>query len=257
MLYIYVAVGMKMAKYTSLDEKVDLLVERMSECLRLVNVYMDSRKIAGEYVQADRIVFGEMRRDFPGHIEELSRIQERLKTALVTWGLKSMRAVALRKACADICHFHQNAWRNTSGEALSHVRNEMENLLRFKQNLYPREWELGWLTSLNTLQGPLIKYLNEDTQHVVVVSELAWEKRCAVCFVREPEVVLYPCTHWCLCRECRDSVPLCPLCRSRITTHRAIGDVRREGLPFIQSAPFEGYTSRLLKELQALGSGEN
>jgi hypothetical protein len=67
-VYICVAAGMKMSvdveypsdstvqTYTSLDEKVDLLLERMSECLRLVKQYMQSR--TADQNRGDRVVFG-------------------------------------------------------------------------------------------------------------------------------------------------------------------------------------------------------
>jgi Zinc finger, C3HC4 type (RING finger) len=272
-VYIYVAVGMNMSAevehasdrtvrtYASLDEKVDLLIERMSECVRFVREYMNQNRMEdGEYHPGDRVVFGEMLRDFSPCIVRLRDCQRKLQTArMMTWPLQSARATELNGACSMIYTFHNNSWDNTSAPELSHIRNEMQNLIRFEQNLYPKAI-FGGFTRLNTTQGPLIKWFREDTEEVVIVSELAWLTECVVCFQREREVVLYPCTHWCLCRECKRSVYKCPICRARITTDRAIGDVQREKLPFIQASQFPGSeesTRRLLIELQALGSGEN
>ena len=56
-------------RYVSLDEKVDLLIERMSECFRLVKEYMESRTPDQQF--GDRQVFGVMMRDFPEDIKNL------------------------------------------------------------------------------------------------------------------------------------------------------------------------------------------
>ena len=190
-------------KYASLDEKVDLLIERMSECVRLVREYMHQNRMEdGQYHPGDRVVFGVMLRDFPPCIARLQEYQRRLQTArMLKWSLQSQRATDLRKACSMIYIFHNNQWDYTGTPERSHIRNEMQNLIRFEQNLYPQQWEFGGFTSVNTTQGPLIKWFREDTQDVVVVSELAWNTECVVCFQREKEVVLYPCTHWCLCQQ--------------------------------------------------------
>ena len=270
MLCIYVAVGVKMdvpgetttKRYASMDEKVDLLIERMSECVRLVRGYMDQNMLDGQHHPGDRAVFGVMLRDFPPCIGRLRNYQERLQTAqMLSWGLKSARATELGKACDMIYTFHNNSWGNTGTPVLSHVRNEMQNLIRFQQNLYPTEDPvLGVFTLLNKRQGPLIKWFRQDTQDFVVVAEYAFKTECCACYANEREVVLYPCQHWVLCRKCKESVHLCPICRSHIVEYRFIGDVKREGLPAIQAAEFsgcwvrpEGYTRRLLHELQALG----
>ena len=271
MLCIYVAVGVEMdvpgetttKRYASMDEKVDLLIERMSECVRLVREYMDPRRMEdGQYHLGDKSVFGVMLRDFPPCIERLRKYQERLQTAqMMSWGLKSARATELRNACSMIYTFHNNSWGNTGTPALSHVRNEMQNLIRIQQNVYPtRDPVLGVFTLLNKKQGPLIKWFRQDTQDFVVVAEYAFQTECVACYANEREVVLYPCQHWVLCRKCKESIYRCPMCRSRIVEHRFIGDVKRKGLPAIESAEFggcwirpEGYTSRLLEELKAQG----
>ena len=236
--------------YTSLDEKVGLLIERMSECVRLAQEFM---KDSTADKRGDRVSLGEMLRDFPPYIQALRENEDQLKTAVLTlMPLRSARATILREACGVIGRFYQNN-HNHKRDMCPLVRNEMRNLIRFKQNLYPQEWVFGGFTSLNLKQGPLIKWLRQDTQEVVVVSEFAWKTECVVCFVRERDVVLYPCTHFCLCRECKRSVFRCPMCRSAIREDCAIGDARRKKQKITQSTRM----SRLLKELQALGSGEN
>ncbi len=97
-------------KYASLDEKVDLLIQRMSECVRLVREYMHQNRMEdGQYHPGDRVVFGVMLRDFPPCIERLQEYQRRLQTAqMLVWGLKSARATELRKTCAMIYTFHNN-----------------------------------------------------------------------------------------------------------------------------------------------------
>ena len=46
--------------YTSLDQKVDLLIEIMSDFLRLVEEYVEGRKTNGKQLPGDRVVFGVM-----------------------------------------------------------------------------------------------------------------------------------------------------------------------------------------------------
>lgn len=48
---------------------------------------------------------------------------------------------------------------------------------------------------------------------------------CCVCFVHEKSILLQPCNHICLCADCAEELletyeePLCPLCRSFITSY--------------------------------------
>ena len=243
--------------YTSLDKKVDLLIERMSECVSFARAHMSKR--TEEQQVGDMVSFGRMLRWFPVCTDKLQKNKDALERAVFAiLPLRSERATILLEACGEIDTFYQNnhAHQRDIGPL---VRNEMRNLIRFVQNLYPQQWVVGGFTSLH-LDEPLIKWLRQDTQEVVVVSELAWKTECVVCLVRERDVVLYPCTHCCLCRECRHSIFVCPICRSIVTTDYALGDAKRQNKPFIMSTQFPGseaYTRRLLKELQALGSEEN
>jgi hypothetical protein len=243
--------------YKSLDEKVDLLIERMSECVRLAQEYMQNR--TAEERVGDMVSFGLMLREFPPCIDKLQKNKDALKGAVLTWALKSARATILREASGEISTFYQNNHGHRR-DICPLVRNEMKNLIRFVQNLYPQEWVFGGFTSLNLTQGPLIKWLRQDTQEVVVVSELAWKTECVVCLAREREVVMYPCTHCCLCQNCSLKLRECPMCRSHVTSYYALGDAKREKKAFIMCTQFPGWaghTSMLLKELQALGSEEN
>lgn len=243
-------------RYESLDEKVELLIERMSECLRLVNEYMESiRMVDGEYHYGRKQPFLLMLKQFPVDIENLKANQRELKRGnlLLVWKLKYERAKILKTACTNINSFHNNHWTDTNTTELSHVRNEMQNLYRIYQNLHP-EVRNGF-TKLNT-QGVLIKEYREDTQDYGIVSELAWKKVCVVCLHRDRDVVLYPCTHFCLCRQCSESVGKCPLCREPIKESVDFGIVERKRLPYIVCTQFPGperYVRRLLTELQALG----
>jgi len=243
--------------YTSLDEKVDLLIERMSECVRFAQEFMQNR--TEDQRKGDMVYFGLMLRWFPDCIYKLRENQENLKRALLPWSLKSKRATILREACGEIDTFYQNN-HGHQRDIGPLVRNEMRNLIRFVQNLYPQQWVVGGFTSLHLNQGPLIKWLRQDTQEVVVVSELAWKTECVVCLAQVREVVMYPCTHCCLCRKCSLSLRECPMCRSHVTSYYALGDAKREKKKFIMCTQFPGWaghTSMLLKELQALGSEEN
>ena len=58
-------------RYETVDEKVDLVIERMSECLRLVLEFMESKKVDGEYHIGYKSLFSMMMKYFPPCIEEL------------------------------------------------------------------------------------------------------------------------------------------------------------------------------------------
>jgi hypothetical protein len=246
-------------KYESVDQKVDLLIDRMSECVRFVKDYMQPR--TADQNMGDRVVFGVMLRDFPPCIERLKLIRDKLsRSILETWPLRAQRATELRRACSMIYTFHNNKGYIVQALELSHIENEMQNMIRIEQNLYPKESLFGF-TKLNK-GGVLIKFIREREdaegvvkQEVVVVSETAYKTECAVCYEREREVVLYPCTHCCLCVQCKRSVYRCPICRGRIVQERLLGDVQANGGKFILSSQFpgtEGHMPRLLDQLQRL-----
>jgi E3 ubiquitin-protein ligase XIAP/baculoviral IAP repeat-containing protein 2/3 len=273
-VYIYVSIGIKMSveveqasdrteqRYATLDEKVGLLVERMRECVRFVQLYMESR--TSDQQLGDKITFGVMMGEFPVCIAKLSDIQEQMKgvrerggvqKAPLMWKLKTVRATALGEACRDIHTFYNDEYGEVDE---GHIRNEMRNLKTFRENLYP-EWRfrgVGGFTKLDMTGGALIKSYNEERSEFVVVGEDAWT-RCVVCFERSREVVLRPCNHACVCVDCRRKLGRCPICRNRIESSIRLEEAKREKIPYILSArgPWsEGYTRRLLLELQALGS---
>jgi hypothetical protein len=150
------------------------------------------------------------------------------------WKLKTERATALREACNEINTFYQNEWDSMLQPDLRHIRNEMNNLKKIEENLYPKE-VFGGFTKLDTAAGALIKWYNEDRGVFVVVGEHAWQTECVACFDGPRELVLFPCTHCCLCRECRQKVRRCPMCRASIESALSIEEVRRNDIPYIQS----------------------
>ena len=90
--------------------------------------------------------------------------------------------------------------------------------------------------------------------------QLKWTKKdstCVVCLDREREVVLNPCRHYSLCRECSNSLDICPMCRAPIQGVVDFAEVLAEDPPrYFLSTPFPesgGYTRRLLLELETLG----
>ena len=249
------------ARYSSLDKKVELLIERMSECVRFVREYMQER--TPDQQLGDKYVFGLMLRDFPLCIEKLARIQNAFKgvrlrggiqKAPLMWKLKTDRATALRETCREINTFW-NEWEDMQRPELQHIRNEMNNLIKCKENLYPTVG-FGGFTKLDTEAGALIKWYNEDKNVFVVVGEHVWQTVCAACLDGPRELVLLPCNHFCLCRECCQKVRRCPICRRNIECVMSIEEVMREGKDYIQSTQFPGreeFTRMLLMELETLG----
>jgi hypothetical protein len=158
-----------------------------------------------------------MRPEFPPCIDRLrqNRLILRAGRSVLLAPLKSERATELGRACTMIYISHNHTWRLTSTPDRRHIRNEMKNLIRFEKNLYPLGSFVGGFTHLNSKQGPLIKFVREETGDVVIVSQKVYKTKCVVCFERERDVVLYPCKRCCLCRECKESVhrralPTCP-----------------------------------------------
>jgi hypothetical protein len=99
-----------MLKCESVDQKVDLLIERTSECVRFVQEYMADR--TPEQNIGDRFVFGVMFQDFPPCIARLTAMRDQLSRAMFqTWPLQSQRATELRSACLVIYDFHTNIAR--------------------------------------------------------------------------------------------------------------------------------------------------
>jgi len=89
---------------------------------------------------------------------------------------------------------------------------------------------------------------------------LKWSKKdrtCVVCLDREREVVLHPCGHYCLCKECSDHLRQCPICRQQIEyTVYFETEIAEDQPRYFQSTQFPesgGYTRRLLIQLKTLG----
>jgi hypothetical protein len=197
---------------------------------------------------------------FPPCIARLTALRDQLSRAMFqTWPLQSQRATELRWACLVIYDFHTNIGRQVRARGLSHIDNEMQNMIRIEQNLDPEKSLFGF-TKLNK-RGVLMKFTRERedahgaVKQEVVVSETAYHTECVVCYDREREVVLYPCTHCCLCVQCKQSVFSCPICRAHIEQFRSLGEAQSQKLPFILSAHFpasQPHLTTLLDRLQRL-----
>jgi hypothetical protein len=244
-----------MQRYESLDEKVDLLLERMSICLDLVRNFIQENNHPG-YM----LIFGLMIKFFPLRLEKLQDIQSQLKTAHLKWSLRSKRDTALQEACDTIYQFHNNKMRFLEDdELLKHIGNETQNLSRLQKNLDPKK-EVDGLTTVDTQGGVMLKILNVETGEIVVIEERISKTLCAVCWERPRDVVLLPCLHYFLCKKCSSRLSRCSVCRKRTIQAIDIETARTDGIPYIQSTHFpeyEGCTRRLLMELQALASREN
>ena len=232
----------KMKRYVTVEEKVGLLIERMSECLRLVEEYTKHNKTP---------MFGIMKRRFPLCIDILK--------ARVT---KQKRANAIDTTFIVLNEFDSQMCPQTKLPEFDHIRNEMQNLKRIYYNMYTTSNKQG-LVTVDIDKGPLIKWYRQDTGDFAVAGEDDWKTKCGICLERVRDVVLLPCTHFILCRQCcdglrwrKDGTRTCPICRGTIEKIENVGQVRVDGGTYIQSAELngcEGYTRRLLHELQALG----
>ena len=226
-------------RYETVDEKVGLLIERMSRCVELVRSKMKGKKTPW---------FDVVMRNFPGSVELL-------KAKLN----KQQRATALKQAFYWINEFDWQCWHEITLPEFGYLRNEMLNLKRIRDNLYTEPNTDGVLT-VNTEQGPLIKWYRADAKCYAVAGEHDWNTQCTSCHDRIRDVVMLPCTHFVMCRQCSDEWKqhsnTCPMCRVTVEERVTVGEMKRKGLTFITSTQFPGseeHTSWLLSELQALG----
>ena len=84
---------------------------------------------------------------------------------------------------------------------------------------------------------------------------LKWAKKdrtCVVCLDQEREVVLDPCRHYCLCRQCSDNLITCPMCRRRIEDVVDFTEVIRNDQSYFLSIELEDVGKTLLAKLHAL-----
>lgn len=51
-------------------------------------------------------------------------------------------------------------------------------------------------------------------QHMLKQNRNLKEAACKVCRVKEPCMLLLPCRHLCLCKDCESKFSFCPLCQS-------------------------------------------
>jgi hypothetical protein len=224
-------------KYQTLDEKVDLLIERMTFFLDIVNKYREYfRKQGREDWDDSIIIFADVKRPFSSCIQELRENQRELGTwhFLPPWTVRYRRAKAIYRTCYEINEFHNHYWRRLQTPDLKHIRDECMNLMRIHQNLYPKEDFFGSKRVISD-NGALIKWCPPDTNGCVIAGEDNWKTECVICMERVRDIVLYPCKHFCLCVQCSENVFKCPLCKQRIQTRKFISDVKRRREPFIVS----------------------
>ena len=125
--------------------------------------------------------FDVVTRNFPGSIDLL-------KAKLTN----QQRATALNQAFYWINESDWQCWHEITLPEFEHLRNEMLNLKRIRDNLYTQPNENGVLT-VNTTQGPLIKWYRKDKKYNVVAGEHDWNTKCISCLDRIRDVVLLPC----------------------------------------------------------------
>lgn len=114
-------------------------------------------------------------------------------------------------------HQLQRAMRIAAAEA-AEARAEAESLRQETQRLRGVPRELSPLS--NDQLHTLLQELSAAQRSVQ--SELENRSRCCACRVQERDVVLQPCMHLVLCRECASRVTSCPLCRCEIDSHTAV-----------------------------------
>lgn len=81
------------------------------------------------------------------------------------------------------------------------------------------------LASISKPEQKLESVATDDSAGAVSAGENSWEQYknesndCVICLLNPPIMVLYPCGHKCLCKQCSEVLPLreklCPLCRKQ------------------------------------------
>ncbi len=74
-------------------------------------------------------------------------------------------------------------------------------------------------TSENKEVKPLPKIDGEVFDKKAIEQEnrkFKYQKICVVCKDHDRSRIFLPCGHLCVCKDCKDSVTCCPICRSQI-----------------------------------------
>lgn len=61
-----------------------------------------------------------------------------------------------------------------------------------------------------------IERIAPTAPHAIAVYEDAMSVECAICFDKPKSVIIDPCGHFYMCRECASQVHACPICRGPV-----------------------------------------
>jgi len=224
-------------KYQTLDEKVDLLIERMTFCLDIVTEYREHFKSQDRSDWDDyNIIFGEPVRRFPPCIRRLLKNRRKLKKLhfFPPWTVRYQRSLAIHEACRVIEEFDNQYSSLLEKPELKHIQHECLNLMRIVWNLYPERDFWGFKRVISD-HGALVKWCPPDTTQCVISGEHEWQTECVICMDRVRDIVLYPCGHFCLCVQCSSKISKCPLCKQQIRSKEFISDVKKSKKLYIVS----------------------
>lgn len=103
---------------------------------------------------------------------------------------------------------------NTQAQEITELRKKVA-----ANHLFPKDLDPLEAHTLFSLEEQVGDYLSDVRQRRRDLNQ------CKVCMAKESEVVLLPCRHQAMCRDCEKRMTLCPMCRTpiedRIYPHRA------------------------------------
>jgi hypothetical protein len=275
--------GSETAVYKTVDEKVELLLERMNAMVVFIRAYKRWKRRRSKPADPEWDEYEEIFESTPNHrenkprqinqkpeadvielemmnewysrcIDSLQERQNELKKNPSDEHLKYLRDNSIDITCTTIGTLDEYSIGKSKSPEFKHIRNEMQNLMIIKDDLSPVSNKNGVIT-VNAVPGALMKSIHAGTKDVVVFAEDNGNKKCLICMVTARDTVLYPCTHLCLCGTCSVKVDRCPYCRADIDTKMHVSDAisaKKTILVCAHLPGWEDHTSRLLHELQAL-----
>jgi hypothetical protein len=94
---------------------------------------------------------------------------------------------------------------------IAFVLNDLSNFMKFRENFKNGYYKSG-VTLMNNIQL-------EHTSIITRTREMDQEDTCIICYDRQPNTNLQPCTHRVFCLEClqESKQSVCPICREPIT----------------------------------------
>ena len=105
--------------------------------------------------------------------------------------------------------------RQSLEQVMVQARNEQKNCHMYHPNHINREEGCGESSEVDDAESCQQAFGDHRTPANVIIGEdqeLLEKRKCKVCRVNEVCMLLLPCRHLCLCRDCERAIDACPSC---------------------------------------------